>query len=194
MIGIQPAGTVIESLGSTSLIAGWRRFVSLDSNSTGTGPELKNAGMAVPVSQMGFWKPIGGEQTASGYEVAWKVSGADQYMIWNTDSNGNYVSTVAQGNGASIVSYETSFHQDLNGDGVIGVAGTVIESLGSTSLSKLGDDLYFDSNSTGCGPGTQKQQSDDSCQRVVFVVADRRGADRQRLVKWPGSKPAPIST
>ena len=36
------------------------------------------------------WTPIGAEQTASGYEVAWKVTGADQYTVWNTDSSGNY--------------------------------------------------------------------------------------------------------
>ena len=30
--------------------------------------------------QFGGWTPIGAEQTASGYEVAWKVTGADQYI------------------------------------------------------------------------------------------------------------------
>lgn len=34
------------------------------------------------------WTPTGAVQAASGYEVAWKVTGADQYTIWNTDSNG----------------------------------------------------------------------------------------------------------
>ncbi len=42
--------------------------------------------------QFGAWAPIGAEQTAGGYEVAWKVPGADQYTVWNADSNGNYVS------------------------------------------------------------------------------------------------------
>ena len=32
------------------------------------------------------WVPIAAEQTASGYEVAWKVTGADQYTVWYTDS------------------------------------------------------------------------------------------------------------
>ena len=36
--------------------------------------------------------PIGVEQTASGYEVAWKSPGVDLYSIWNTDSNGNFLS------------------------------------------------------------------------------------------------------
>ena len=38
------------------------------------------------------WTPIGAEQTASGYLVAWKMAGADQYSVWVTDSNGNYLS------------------------------------------------------------------------------------------------------
>ena len=42
--------------------------------------------------QFGSWTPIGAEQTATGYEVAWRVPGADQYWVWNTDSGGNYVS------------------------------------------------------------------------------------------------------
>ena len=41
--------------------------------------------------QFGSWTPIGAEQTATGYEVAWKDPGADQYGAWSTDSNGNYV-------------------------------------------------------------------------------------------------------
>ena len=41
--------------------------------------------------QFGAWTPIGAEQTASGYDVAWKITGADQYTVWNTDSSGNYI-------------------------------------------------------------------------------------------------------
>ena len=56
------------------------------------------------------------------------------YSVWNTDSNGNYLSTTAAMSASStaVGSFETSFHQDLNGDGVIGVpssqtsAGTLI--------------------------------------------------------------------
>jgi hypothetical protein len=73
---------------------------------------------------MGAWAPIGVEQTATGYEVAWKVTGADLYAVWNTDSSGNHVSDVGgimSGTSSTLESLETSFHQDLNGDGVIGV-------------------------------------------------------------------------
>ena len=94
--------------------------------------------------------PIGAEQTASGYEVAWKVPGADQFSVWNTDNNGNYLSnplTSVSGTSAALQSIETSFHQDLNGDGTIGPppppAQTVIEGFGSTSLTEVGTHYYL---------------------------------------------------
>ena len=84
----------------------------------------------------GHWVPIGAEQTANGFEVAWKITGADQYTVWYTDSSGNYVSSVfdvASGSSATLQSFETSFQQDLNGDGAIGLplltAEAVIEDI-----------------------------------------------------------------
>src|SRR5467141_1079600 len=55
--------------------------------------------------------------------VAWKVTGADHYMVWNTDSGGNYTSNIGAVSGTSpaLESLETSFHLDLNGDGTIGL-------------------------------------------------------------------------
>jgi hypothetical protein len=57
--------------------------------------------------------------------VAWKVAGADQKTVWNTDHSGNYVSRVfdiASGTSSALQSLEISFQQDLNGDGQIGLA------------------------------------------------------------------------
>ena len=81
--------------------------------------------MAVVAGQFGSWTPIGTEQTAGGYEVAWKVTGSDQYIVWNTDNAGNQVSQTAimSGSNSTLESLETSFHQDLNGDKIIGVPG-----------------------------------------------------------------------
>jgi serralysin len=90
----------------------------------GAGPELKNGGMAVTAGQYGTWTPIGAEQTASGYDVAWKDPSTGQYTVWGTDSSGNYSSSpipVAFATDVSLQSIETIFHQDLNGDGVIGL-------------------------------------------------------------------------
>ncbi len=93
-------------------------------DSTSTGPSLKYGGADYAVGQFGAWTPIGAEKTATGYEVAWHNTSTGQYTVWSTDSNGNYVSNiVAVGSGTSVAlkSIESSFHQDLNGDGTIGL-------------------------------------------------------------------------
>src|ERR1700694_4022812 len=126
---LTPVTTVIEAVGSTKLVAVGNNYF-LDSISTGAGPELQYAGAAVVSGQFGAWTPIGAEQTATGYEVAWKVAGADQYTVWNTGNNGDYISNTAvvSGFSAALESLETSFHQDLNGDGVIGVPTSPVPS------------------------------------------------------------------
>jgi hypothetical protein len=84
----------------------------------------------------GSWALIGAEQTASGYEVAWKVAGSDQYTVWATNSSGNYISSmigVVSGTSAALEALEASFHQDLNNDGVTGLNSmAMIEAYGST--------------------------------------------------------------
>src|SRR5581483_4345483 len=74
------------------------------------------------------WSPIGAIQTASGYDIAWKMAGTDQYGIWTTDINGNYISNLTpavSGSSTTLENFEAIFPQDLNGDGTIGVpAGT----------------------------------------------------------------------
>jgi hypothetical protein len=86
---------------------------------------------------MGGWAAIGAEETATGYQVAWKLAGQDQYSVWNTDGGGNYVSNaigVASGASSILKSLETSFRQDLNGDGTVGVAAKTVDSTGWTDL------------------------------------------------------------
>jgi hypothetical protein len=85
--------TVIEAVGSTKLAQVGNNYY-LFSTSSGIGPELKSAGAAVNATQTGGWTPIGAEQTATGYEVAWKFPGADQYTVWATDSAGNYTTSM----------------------------------------------------------------------------------------------------
>ena len=74
--------------------------------------------------QFGAWAPIGAEQTATGYEVAWKVTGADQYYglehRQQRQLHLKYSSASVSGTSSALESLEPSFHQDLNGDGVIG--------------------------------------------------------------------------
>src|SRR5205807_844594 len=115
--------TVIEALGSTSLVQVGNNYF-LDSISSGTGPGLKIGGAAVVTGQYGAWAPIGAEQTAGGYDVAWKNSSTGLYTAWATDSNGNYLSNIigdVVATSTALESLEPTFHQDLNGDGVIGL-------------------------------------------------------------------------
>ena len=107
--------------------------------------------------RFGGWAPIGAEKTATGYQVAWKEASTGQYTAWNTDNNGNYVSHVSgltsavSGTNSALKSLETSFHQDLNGDGQIGLVTTAVETQGSTDLTHAGDH-YFLYDSVGSGP------------------------------------------
>jgi len=133
-VGTPAPTTVIESFGSTSLVETGNNYF-MYANGTTNGPELKYAGAAFVAGQFGSWTPIGAEQTATGYEVAWKLAGADEYTVWNTDSSGNYLSqniSGVSGTSQALESAETSFHQDLNGDGVI---GQVVEAGGTLELA-----------------------------------------------------------
>ena len=147
-------GTTIEVSGSTSLVqVGGNYF--LNSNSSGTGPELKYNGAAVTAGQFGAWTEIGAEQTSSGYEVAFKNTATNLYTVWSTDSSGNYIANIVgalSGTDPGLESFETSFHQDLNGDGSIGVPTTVIEASGSTSLVQVGNNYFLDAIGSGTGP------------------------------------------
>ena len=171
----------------------------------GSGPSLKYLGVDYVAGQFGTWTPIGAEQTASGYEVAWKVTGSDQYRVWNTDSNGNQISQTAILSGTSVALelLETSFHQDLNHDGVIGVpvsgtviigvpaSGTVIEAYGSTGLVEAGTHYYLD-NSNWSGPSLKYLGVDYV---AGHLVRGRRLARNRRPagMRWPGRSRAPIS-
>ncbi|MDN3277264.1 M10 family metallopeptidase C-terminal domain-containing protein [Frankia sp. RB7] len=145
ILGTPPV--VIESFGTTELIQSGNNYV-LELISSGNGPTLKSGGVAITVGQCAPYVPIGAEQTSSGYDVVWKGSGVDQYVVWSTDSNGNYVSSltsVVSGTSATLESYENILHQDLNGDGTTGqvVTTTVIESSGSTTLAQVGSNYYL---------------------------------------------------
>ena len=60
--------------------------------------------------------------------LRWKATGADQYTVWNTDSNGNVISNavggIVSGSSSALQGIEASFHQDLNGDGIILLSGS----------------------------------------------------------------------
>ena len=79
--------------------------------------------------------------------------GADQYILWNIDSSGHWLSQSAVLSGASpaVQSLEPSFHQDLNGDGSIAPT-TVIESSGSTTLVQIASAYLIPADDGSLGP------------------------------------------
>ena len=88
---------------------------------------------------------------------------------------------VVSGTSTALESLETSFHQDLNGDGVIGVRrATVIEAIGSTSLTEVGNNFYL-YNSSGSGPELKYGGAAVVAGQFGGLDADRRGADGKRL-------------
>ncbi|MGY3238660.1 hypothetical protein ACVMAJ_005550 [Bradyrhizobium sp. USDA 4448] len=146
--------TVIEASGATSLVQIGSNFL-LDAISDGSGPVLKYSGVAYVAGQFANWTPIAAEATSTGYDVAWKNSATGLYTVWATDSNGNFTSNLlsnVSGTSSALGSIETVFHQDLNGDGVIGLRTTVIEASGATSLVQVGSNFLLDAISDGSGP------------------------------------------
>lgn len=144
----------IETRGSTSLFqsgGGYR----LNDVGSGSGPQLKYQGSAVSVGQFSPFVAIAAEKTATGYDVAWKMPGQDQYTVWSTDSSGNYIANivgVVTGASTALMAMEATFQQDLNGDGILGPVTTMLETAGSTSLALVGNTYSLVDGSNATGP------------------------------------------
>jgi serralysin len=150
--------TVIQTDGSTSLVQiGSNYFLYAAGGSS--GPELQYGGAAVTVGQFGAFTPIGAVQVAGGYDIAWENASAGEYTVWNTNSNGNYLSNLigaVAGNSTALEALEPTFNQDLNGDGVIGIpTSTVIQTDGSTSLVEVGSNYFLYAAGGSSGPELQ---------------------------------------
>jgi len=153
-----PSGT-IEAFGSTALVQTGSNYF-LNPVAGGTGPELKFGGVPFTAgSTFGSWAAIGAEAISGGYEVAFKT-GADNYTVWNTDTNGNLTTNAlptTSGSSTALETIETSFQQDLNGDHIIGVPSSppptgTIEAFGSTALVQTGSNYFFNPVAGGTGP------------------------------------------
>ncbi len=154
VIGV-PVPVVIQTDGSTSLVQVGNNYF-LDPVGGPSGPELKFGGVAVVpgAGQFSGWAAIGAVQTSTGYDVAWKDAGTGQYAVWTTDASGNFVSStgVIAPTSTTLETYETTFNQDLNGDGTIGIPTTLIQTDGSTSLVQVGNNYFLDPVGGPSGP------------------------------------------
>ena len=101
------------------------------------------------------------------------------------------ISAMCRDTNVALESLETSFHQDLNGDGVIGV-GDGDRGDGSTGLVEVGNN-YFLNNSSGSGPSLKYLGR--TMWRVSLVCGRRLARNRRPAgMRWPGRSRAPIST
>ena len=143
---------VIEAFGATRLDGiGSHFYLDAVGSGAGTGPSLKWSGLDFYAGELGGWTPIGVEKTSTGYEVAWKVAGADQYTLWSADTTGNSVSGligVVSGSDVGFEAFENSFQEDLNGDGTIGIVSAVHSSVSQSTSFLRGnardDKFIFD--------------------------------------------------
>jgi Ca2+-binding RTX toxin-like protein len=119
--------TTIESFGATKLVQALGTYF-VDPVAGGIGPQLKYMGAALTAGQLGGdWAPIAAEVSDGFYIVAWKNGAADQYMLWSFQPTGDFHSNnfgVISGSSNIVKLNEPAFHQDINGDGVIGVGSS----------------------------------------------------------------------
>ena len=98
--------------------------------------------------------------------------------------------TYVSGTSAALQSIETSFQQDLNGDGSIGLclhrlSPTVIEGFGSTSLTEGGSNYFLQSDMAGrrltLSNARARLMWPVNLANLAAIGADWRGADGDRV-------------
>ncbi|WP_426531811.1 NF038122 family metalloprotease [Bradyrhizobium sp. McL0615] len=145
---------VIHNDGTTSLVQVGNNYFFNAVGSGVTGPEFKYNGAPVYTGEFGSWTLIGAVQVSGGYDIAWKFP-TGIYAVSSVDSNGNYINDIFSGvaaNSTILEQYETTFNQDLNGDGTVGIPTTVIHNDGTTSLIQVGTNYFLNPVSGGTGP------------------------------------------
>jgi hypothetical protein len=147
----------------------------------------------------GMWRPIAAERLSNGTQnaVLWLDASADQFRVWNTDSNWNYINDAIGATAISsdsAVSYEVAFGVDINGDGSIGTPPdlepdpeTIIESEGSVTLLRSADNRYSAAVNGGdtqpiLRDSVQIQDGNHGIWRPI--AAERINNDTQNAVLW----------
>ena len=132
-VGGITARSVIESFGSTTLATIANVFM-LSPTGSSLGPQIRQSGALVTVGQFGAYTPIAAEASGGGYQVAWKNGAADEYIVWNLDGGGNWLSQgpVLSGTSPELKAFENTFNQDLNLNGVVGAITSMVSSDEST--------------------------------------------------------------
>ena len=91
---------------------------------------------------------------ANGYEVAFG-NGANEYVVWNTDANGDYTSAatgILSGASYALEELEATFGEDLNGDGTVGPTMAAIAANSTTTLTAVANQFELNPAGGGTGP------------------------------------------
>lgn len=129
-------GTVFESVGNTYAII----------PSGGSAVTVKYNGAAITTGQFGAYNPIGAVVFVNGYEVAFRSSVDGSVVLWQVDANGNFQSVasgVLSNASTTLQADETTFGQDLNADGTLGIITSTIITNGTTTLLKAGNEYQI---------------------------------------------------
>ena len=130
------------------------------------------------------WTPLGVEPIAGDYQIVWKNGSADQYVVWTTDSNGNFLSqgAVLSGTSLALESLEPTFGQDLNGDSAIGVvaAGTSRRSASTDPGSGSRTPILCNAHGAPTGQQLKTVRRGRHGRSIRRVDTARRGADGEQ--------------
>jgi serralysin len=118
----------IETAGTTKL-ARVADLYFMYQGSGSSGAVLRQNGNDV-IAGSSQWTALGTERWSGGYQVVWKNGSADQYTLWTTDMNGNFLSSsnLMSGSSAALQALETSFSQDFNSSGIVGASASLNQS------------------------------------------------------------------
>ena len=127
----------------------------------GVGPLLELNGSVVVAGQFpGKWTPVGAalNSTGTGYEVAFRNTAtetpASEFVVWNVGLNGNFTGAatgILSSTSYQLESLETTFGEDLNGDGTTGPTANPIPVGGNGALTEVAN--QFELNPVGGGTG-----------------------------------------
>jgi len=128
--------TPIESQGNTSLVrhtSTGQPYVSVGSTST----PITLFGSPASPGNASSWQMLAAETIGMVNKILWRFNPTGQAHVWELDSSWNWTGTASglvDTNASAGWGLEASFQIDLNGDSIIGVPFTPIESQGNTSL------------------------------------------------------------
>ena len=147
-------------------------------------PEVRGGGGDVPGQFGGLDANRGRGGGASGYLVAWKNGASDEYTVWNTDTEGNYVGSAIEHGRATtgLISGDQDSNRTSIRDGTeIGPTTTTIEAFGLTGAWMRARGQVEDSARERSGPSLKFEGAAVGVGTVRRLDADRGRGGGERV-------------